>query len=240
MQGEQLGCPLLTNYVAGTSEQDISNENEITSDSEDDKDFYNWQKNRKRVAHDRGNNCDSISLISKELTFAVRKNFAVTLQRLIQHGLCAENDSASGIIVPFMKCLNPSQTYSSYPSEPAFHTRSNASFVVQSSSTYSSFRSSSNEQSYEHNETDICCGMDRQMHAWELIMEYYHFKNGDEFNNTPARKLSQSFNLDIVGSQAVSNKQNLLGAIAMIVALHRPYKRSYNSYFKAFVCAGLK
>jgi len=65
-------------------------------------------------------------------------------------------------------------------------------------------------------------------------------KHGEEYNNTPARKLSQSFQLDIVDAQAVTAKQSLLSAVGMILAMHRPYKRSNNAHFKAFVCAGLK
>jgi hypothetical protein len=45
------------------------------------------------------------------------------------------------------------------------------------------------------------------MHAWELVLKYYELKNGERYNSTPARKLSQSFNLDIVGGTAISNKQ---------------------------------
>ena len=47
----------------------------------------------------------------------------------------------------------------------------------------------------------------KHMHAWELILKYYELKNGERYNSTPARKLSQSFNLDIVGGTAISNKQ---------------------------------
>ena len=47
----------------------------------------------------------------------------------------------------------------------------------------------------------------KSMHAWELILKYYELKNGERYNSTPARKLSQSFNLDIVGGTAISNKQ---------------------------------
>lgn len=36
------------------------------------------------------------------------------------------------------------------------------------------------------------------------------------------------------------NFQSLLSTIGTIVALHSPYKRSYNSQFKAFICAALK
>lgn len=45
------------------------------------------------------------------------------------------------------------------------------------------------------------------MHAWELILKFYEMKNGEQFNSTPARKLSQSFNLNIVGGNAISYKQ---------------------------------
>ena len=46
-----------------------------------------------------------------------------------------------------------------------------------------------------------------EMHAWELILEYYNLKNGDFYTESPAQKLSQSFNLDIVGEGLTSNKQ---------------------------------
>ncbi|XP_075977058.1 RUN domain-containing protein 1-like [Anticarsia gemmatalis] len=79
----------------------------------------------------------------------------------------------------------------------------------------------------------------RATHIWELILRYYDLNDGDRFNSTPARKLSQSFNLDIVGGTAITNKQSLLSAIGSIVASHTPYKRSYDAHFKAFVCAAL-
>lgn len=79
----------------------------------------------------------------------------------------------------------------------------------------------------------------RTTHIWELILRYYDLNDGDRFNSTPARKLSQSFNLDIVGGTAITNKQSLLSAIGSILASHMPYKRSYDAHFKAFVCAAL-
>lgn len=79
-----------------------------------------------------------------------------------------------------------------------------------------------------------------KIHAWEIIIEYYNIKNGERFNSTPARKLSQSFNLDIAGASAISNKQNMLCAIGSIISSHSPYKRSFDSHFKAFICAALK
>ncbi|CAG9788278.1 unnamed protein product [Diatraea saccharalis] len=79
----------------------------------------------------------------------------------------------------------------------------------------------------------------RPTHIWELILRYYDMNDGDRFNSTPARKLSQSFNLDIVGGTAITNRQSLLSVIGSIIASHMPYKRSYDAHFKAFVCAAL-
>lgn len=78
------------------------------------------------------------------------------------------------------------------------------------------------------------------VHAWQIILEYYNLKNGERFNSTPARKLSQSFNLDIAGASPCSSKQNMLCVIGSIISTHTPYKRSYDSHFKAFICAALK
>ncbi|XP_046615825.1 RUN domain-containing protein 1 isoform X2 [Neodiprion virginianus] len=77
------------------------------------------------------------------------------------------------------------------------------------------------------------------MHIWELILRYYDIKNGHTYNSSPAQKLSQSFNLDLSGRSTISSKQSLLTTIGNIVASHTPYKRSYDSHFKAFVCAAL-
>ncbi|XP_017878619.1 RUN domain-containing protein 1 [Ceratina calcarata] len=77
------------------------------------------------------------------------------------------------------------------------------------------------------------------MHAWELVLKYYEIKNGHRYNSSPAQKLSQSFNLDLAGGRGASSKQSLLTTIGNIIASHSPYKRSYDSHFKAFVCAAL-
>ncbi|XP_014283788.1 RUN domain-containing protein 1 [Halyomorpha halys] len=132
---------------------------------------------------------NSVQYTSK-LATVVRKQLAVGIQNLIQHGLMNINSSLS--IVPFAMCFKPKEAPSTY-----------------------------------------------EMHAWELVLRFYDLKNGDQFNSTPARKLSQSFNLDIIGGSSVSTKQSLLSIIGNIMASHDPYKRSYDSQFKAFVCAGL-
>lgn len=169
---------------------------------------------------------DSIDILRKELTMAVRKNFSTTLARLIQHGLEVQsvNDSiANNLMVPFMRCLHPIGV-SNLQKETNTKISPNTSYFEDNCGEY--------EDSMRTNYP--------MMHAWQLITEYYHLKRGDEYNNTPARKLSQSFNLDIVDSSYITVKQNLLASVGAIMATHRPYKRSPNALFKAFVCAGLK
>ncbi|XP_074660272.1 RUN domain-containing protein 1-like [Tubulanus polymorphus] len=79
----------------------------------------------------------------------------------------------------------------------------------------------------------------KMMHAWDLLMKYYEMKHGREYNESPARKLSQSFDLDIVGGKAITAKQTLLGALDTVLSSHDPLKRSEDAKFKAFVCLGL-
>lgn len=138
-----------------------------------------------------------------EITALVRKNFVITLQQLMQHGLRDDRNVAQSL-VPFIGCFMPFQP--------------------------------------PRNVDELQNRVGPPMHVWNLILEYYYLKNGSQFNETPARKLSQSFNLDITGaiSENKSNKHSMLSAIGSIIALHAPYKRSNNSHFKAFVSAGLK
>ncbi|XP_054161353.1 RUN domain-containing protein 1-like [Oppia nitens] len=79
----------------------------------------------------------------------------------------------------------------------------------------------------------------RQMHAWDVLLKYYELKNGLKYNSCPARRLSQSFNLEIVGGLAITPKQTLLSCIDDIIESHTRLKRSPDSHFKAFVCAAL-
>ena len=64
-------------------------------------------------------------------------------------------------------------------------------------------------------------------------------QDGERFRAAPARQLSQTFNLQIVGGTAITPKQTLLTAIADIIETHTPFKRGPESHFKAFVCRAL-
>ncbi|XP_070565440.1 LOW QUALITY PROTEIN: RUN domain-containing protein 1-like [Ptychodera flava] len=77
------------------------------------------------------------------------------------------------------------------------------------------------------------------VHPWQMFIDYYEMKNGRRYTSSPARKLSQSFKLDIIGGAAVTGKQTLIAAIDSVRSSHQPLKRSFDSQFKAFVCEGL-
>jgi len=40
-----------------------------------------------------------------------------------------------------------------------------------------------------------------------VVVDELHVQHGKEYNDAPARKLSQSFSLDIVGGKAITPKQ---------------------------------
>ncbi|CAH1371165.1 unnamed protein product [Tenebrio molitor] len=84
-----------------------------------------------------------------------------------------------------------------------------------------------------------CFSQSAATHGWDIILYYYHFKRGAEFNSTPIQKLSRSFSLAIAGVSPKNTKKNLLCVIEEIISTHSRYKRSHDSHFKAFVCAGL-
>ncbi|CAH1787378.1 unnamed protein product [Owenia fusiformis] len=157
-------------------------------------DLYNQQQHLMPVDSDyTSDNEDTPACQANlELTQAIRKELAMALKDLLQHGLMEVGQSTA--LVPF-GCF------------------SNRSARTAKANT--------------------------MMHAWDLIEKYYDMKKGKQYNESPARKLSMSFALDMVGGQAVTTKQTLLGAIGTIINSHEPLKRSQDSKFKAFVCLGL-
>ncbi|XP_022094161.1 RUN domain-containing protein 1-like isoform X2 [Acanthaster planci] len=76
-------------------------------------------------------------------------------------------------------------------------------------------------------------------HAWDLFTKYYDIKKGKAFAMSPARKLSQAFDIDIVGGTAITAKQTLLAAVDYVSGSHEPLKRSKEAQFKAFVSEAL-
>ncbi|XP_071851985.1 RUN domain-containing protein 1-like isoform X1 [Apostichopus japonicus] len=76
-------------------------------------------------------------------------------------------------------------------------------------------------------------------HAWDIFERYFQIKHGKEFSESPARCLSQAFDLNIVGGTAITSRQILLATIHAIEESHNPLKRSPESRFKALICEAL-
>ncbi|KAM4535496.1 RUN domain-containing protein 1 [Fundulus diaphanus] len=78
------------------------------------------------------------------------------------------------------------------------------------------------------------------MHPWELFVKFYESQNGKAFVESPARKLSQSFGLNVGGGPGrVTPKHSLLWAVHTVLKEHGRYKRGPNTEFKALVCMAL-
>ncbi|ESO97682.1 hypothetical protein LOTGIDRAFT_104100, partial [Lottia gigantea] len=147
------------------------------------------QKKSDTDTEDYSDDSTEARIFSAEVVQAVRRDLAMSIKDLMEHGLMEVGQSSS--IVPF----------GCFPSRSATITRA--------------------------------------LHGWDLLLKFYEMKHGREYNDSPARKLSQSFHLDIVGGKPITAKQTLLGAIDTIVTTHTPLKRSEDSHFKAFICMAL-
>lgn len=149
-----------------------------------------WQQQHSDDSDDYTSDTDeSEQQSSPALTQCIRKELAIGIRDLMQHGLMEVNQNTS--LVPF-GCL---------PSRSAHAVR--------------------------------------MMHAWDLLVKFYEMKHGREYNESPARMLSQSFHLDMVGGKPITAKQTLLGAIDTVMKSHGPHKRTPDSHFKAFICLAL-
>ncbi|CAG5121196.1 unnamed protein product, partial [Candidula unifasciata] len=132
---------------------------------------------------------ETVPQSSPALTQCVRKDLAMAIRDLMEHGLMEIGQSSS--LVPF----------GCFPSRSARVTQ--------------------------------------MLHAWDLFLKYYEMKHGREYNESPARKLSQSFHLDMIGGRPITAKQTFLGAIDTVIKSHAPHKRSEDAHLKAFICLAL-
>ncbi|XP_067654664.1 RUN domain-containing protein 1-like isoform X1 [Haliotis asinina] len=132
---------------------------------------------------------ETVKVSSQALTQCVRRDLAMAIRDLMQHGLMEIGQSSS--VVPLGCFSGKSQRTT------------------------------------------------KTLHAWDLLLKYYEMKHGREYNESPARKLSQSFHLNIVGGKPITAKQTLLGAIDTVITSHTPLKRTEDSHFKAFVSLAL-
>lgn len=102
------------------------------------------------------------------------------------------------------------------------------------------------------------------VHIWNVMLRYYELKvgyhvcpphppqcffmtifyvphqDGKVYNESPARKLADSFGIPRSQDSETTVKHTLLAAIGHIIETHTPYQRSDDAHFKAFVSLALK
>ncbi|KAG5452118.1 RUN domain-containing protein 1 [Clonorchis sinensis] len=76
-------------------------------------------------------------------------------------------------------------------------------------------------------------------HAWHVFLKFYYMKNGQVYNESPARKLSESFDLDSYGGKAITLRQRFFNAMGTVLETHDAYHRSDDSRFKSFISIAL-
>ena len=175
-------------------------------------------------------------MCNRALTSCVRKELAVALKDLLQHGLMEVGQSTS--LVP-LGC---------------FPARSRAAHTPKMMHAWDLFVRYYDMKVSKHSSQYVIASF------FFIRPCIFRAQHGKEYNETAQRKLTQSFGLEIVGGKAVTVKevkihntmtvlhactissciQTLLGGVAEILASHVPLKRSEDSQFKAFVCYALK
>ena len=167
----------------------------------------------------------------EQMNVMIRKDFAIALRNLIQHGLkgaICDDDCDQPI-----NGLRPSNTVMSSASG-AMQPSSNTSLIALGLGWFGL-----SGRTPAMNIPPIASA--RISHAWEVILFYYNLKNGSRLRSDSSRRLSQSFGLQVVAGMNVANpKHSLLVAIDDIIDTHTRLKRSFDAHFKAFICVALK
>jgi hypothetical protein len=220
------------------------------------------QINKEKFANDSDYTSDSgdeavFSPANERMTVVVRKELAPALRDLIEHGLCVDDGSHSGssLIVSTLfdwGCF--SSRSSRVSSEDSFSSASSSSQRRNLTSwdlilryynlkvCINILRIRYNIPEYSTLFPEIVFLVKKKIftNLVNLIFVILSaFQDGGNFSSAPARRLSQSFNLNIVGGSAVTPKQTLLTAILDVIETHTPFKRSPESHFKAFLSRGL-
>ncbi|CAK9295135.1 unnamed protein product [Gordionus sp. m RMFG-2023] len=154
---------------------------------------------------------ESFNLLWDEhVLHCVRKDFAPRLLELLHHGYINHNKrSSSSIITSYLPC-----------------------FAINSNSSH-------NSEDGKHQRSSFFNFGKEEPHFWDAILNYYEIKGGPQFNQSAPRKLSRSFDLDIVGHTRITPKSKLLSAINDIILAHQHLKRSKDAHYKAFISHAL-
>ncbi|CAH8576048.1 unnamed protein product [Heterobilharzia americana] len=204
-----------------------SEKTELTSCTEENDDPSNGPYETEEFLHTEA---------ERTVVLVVRRYFCPALRDLIEHGLIKKalsmidensplglvNKRSIFLLRPILNCLDlKSRNYS----EDGFESLdlNEPSLNDELYTKYSSV-SRSNHLGF---------------HAWDVLMKFYQIKNGPRYNDSPARKLCESFDLDTVGGMVITNRQRFFSAMGNVLRGHLAYKRSKDAKFKAFVSIAL-
>ncbi|CAH8855553.1 unnamed protein product [Trichobilharzia szidati] len=169
----------------------------------------------------------------RAVVHAVRRLFCTALRDLIEHGLIKKalsqvdensplglvHKSSTFLLRPIMNCLD-TKNYS----EDGFEYLDLNETTNDEISTKNSSKSRSSPFGF---------------HAWDVLMRFYQIKNGPRYNDSPARKLCESFDLHAVGNKKITDRQRFFSAMGTVLQSHMAYKRSKDAKFKAFISIAL-
>ncbi|VDO03179.1 unnamed protein product [Rodentolepis nana] len=189
----------------------------------------------------------------RDLNLAVRKQFCPALEVLIEHGsrvhatkqrgMNADGTGPSflGSLLATIGCFSRNRLEApSYPNKFADSSDDSESECADKDGSDEESRERNDYvESEEDRRARILRKRNAQSSAWAIFLKYYILTNGRSFNDTPARKLSESFALDIIGGKVVTPKQHLLSSMGTVLQEFNKYKRSEATQFKALVCIGL-
>ncbi|VDK35571.1 unnamed protein product [Taenia asiatica] len=192
----------------------------------------------------------------RDLNLAVRKHFCPALEALIEHGSRLPTSMSEQVgertktsflssFLSLLGCFSHNRLeVLSYPSKFADYNDDDDEEDDDSDEENEGTESKGVGRSYyteseEERRARVLRRRNAQSSAWAIFLKYYILTNGRAFNDTPARKLSESFALDIIGGKVVTAKQHLLSSMGTILQEFSKFKRSEEAQFKALVCIGL-
>nr|CAH8855472.1 unnamed protein product [Trichobilharzia regenti] len=169
----------------------------------------------------------------RAVVHVVRRLFCTALRDLIEHGLIKKalsqvdensplglvHKSSTFLLRPIINCLD-TKNYS----EDGFEYLNLNETTNDEISTKNSSKSRSSPFGF---------------HAWDVLMRFYQIKNGPRYNDSPARKLCESFDLHAVGNKKITDRQRFFSAMGTVLQSHMAYKRSKDAKFKAFISIAL-
>lgn len=210
-----------SDYTSDSDDNVFTSNDDAVNDGDEDahvKGHTNSTTKSELTSHE----ISSQGLRNQKLTHVVRKDLCNALADLLEHGL-REDAEVSNTLID----LNGSG-------------RSQSSAIVSSFLIWGCFSDqSSTIDGSRYSSSSSKDGKWSKPTCWDVFMKFYRLKDGTCYTSAPARRLSQSFNLPIIGGNIVTPKQSLLMAIFDICESHTPLKRSAESHFKALICRSL-